>query len=262
MFSERILVRTLWTGAGVLAFLSCSVKENRDKCPCTLSLEMDRLPALVTILDKDSGEIVQRIVEESPSILKVSHGFLAISLGAMDAEGESPGEVFNSEGALSILGGNDCPKVWLDHCPEVDTEGEYTQISSTLHRSFALLTVKIVKADGQWKPYDIEIEGEVNGYNMDTTPSDGKFKVLLTPDSEYTCRLSLPRQKDNSLLLHIKDEDASLRTFTLGEALHRNGYDWRAPDLSDIEIEINYQFSRINVVTDLWSDSFPLEIVV
>ena len=35
--------------AGLLLLLSCSVKENRELCPCALSIELTHLPGPVTV---------------------------------------------------------------------------------------------------------------------------------------------------------------------------------------------------------------------
>ncbi|MBR6346372.1 MAG: hypothetical protein IKR69_03185 [Bacteroidales bacterium] len=259
MFSDRLCLLLC-----LLALLcSCSVKEDRNRCPCTVSLNIDRLPAVATVRDGGGNVLSRTLVETSPAVIEVPHGLLSFSFGAMDSSAEPPAdEIFAEDGAVQIEPGEECPKVWLEYCGAMDTSGELVELSPVLHRSFALLTLNIVHPEGETVPYDVSIDGEVDGYGPDCAPSEGAFGVRLAVDERFSCSLSLPRQRDNSLMLHIVSGERILRSFALGETLSANGYDWSAPDLSDIEVTIDYRFSMITLGTDLWSISVPLEIVV
>ena len=53
-----------------------------------------------------------------------------------------------------------------------------------------------------------------------------------------------------------------VRTFSLGEALRRAGYDWTAEDLPDIGLRLDLSVTEIRLVCEGFGPPIPVEIVI
>ena len=109
----------------------------------------------------------------------------------------------------------------------------------------------------QGKGLELWVRSNYTGIDPMGNLMKGEYSIATTPGGVVT----VPRQGDNSLSLEVRDpEDGLLRSFALGEYLHRAGYDWTAPSLEDVSILINYARSTIYLSTWYWSQSFDVEI--
>lgn len=105
------------------------------------------------------------------------------------------------------------------------------------------------------------LEGNVSGYSMDGTPEEGVFYSFSSASSGGLCHLRIPRQVDGSLLLEIDFLDTGeVRTFPVGEYILESGYDWSAPDLEDIEVEMDFSRSSLTFTVSKWKKTLSYEI--
>ncbi len=233
----------------VLLTVSCSVKEDRTDCPCSLFVELESLPpsAKAQLSFSSEGFYDSRTALQDTSLMvqvpKTDVLVLAIS-------GASPGD----DGRVRIPLGFECPPLHL-FAGEVDARGERAELTARLHKHYCLLELEFSGPPGWGEPYWTEIRGEVNGIEMDGSPSEGEFSCRL--DSGFSCRL--PRQSPDRLLwLDIAMPDRVVRTFNLARFMLDAGYDWTAPDLEDMTLHIDLSVSEISFRTDNWSTVIPI----
>ena len=110
-----------------------------------------------------------------------------------------------------------------------------------------------------------------SGYYTSGSPVPGFFRCRPDPSPGQAGKTDwtacLPRQRDDSLLLHICDLNAGeetppLRTFALGHIIAAAGYDWTAPDLEDLTLDLDFAASTLTLGTDRWTRTLSFEIIL
>lgn len=247
---------------GLLCCVSCSVKENREQCPCLLRLDLK--------------DIDTSVINSADLFLSCSGGYefsevldLACCSGIYESlvpQGEVKlwlysgleGECAGTEG-LRIPYGEDCPPVYM-HSSVVVASGEQVSETVVMQKNHCILTI-YVKSEDQF-PYSFRFNGSVNGYGVRGEPSEGAFSYSVSPDSDNMCVVCLPRQIDDSLILEISDESDILRIFTLGEYISAAGYDWKERDLRDVTVGIDFVVSQFTVAVSDWDETLVYEVVI
>ena len=238
----------------LLLLPSCSVKENRAACPCALALELADLPVRPVVVSVTGEEYVYTKVVHADTVLvlPVPKGELTVSaVGGALAEGD---------GSVRIPVGEEAPPLYLFHA-DVSTAGsEQIVLPVTLHKHFCALKLRFTGPPGYGPPFEVEVEGFVDGWLPSGDPKPGPFTRRLLPGSDGRAILRLPRQGDDSLLMHIVFSDRIVRTFALGSYIAASGYDWTAPDLEDLTLTVDIALTSITFSTDLWSTVEDVEV--
>ena len=247
---------------GLLCCVSCSVKENRERCPCLLRLDLRNIDTSVVksadlFLSCSGGyefsESLDLTFCDGEYDILVPQGEVSLWLYS-GLEGEGVG----SEG-LKIPYGEDCPLVYM-HSSVVAASGEQVSETVVMQKNHCLLTVYIKSKEGF--PYSLSFKGMVDGYDTTGRPSEGEFSYSVNPDQDNMCVVCLPRQIDNSLILEISDESDILRIFTLGEYISAAGYDWSERDLRDVTVGIDFVVSQFTVAVSDWDDVHFYEVAI
>lgn len=277
--------------AAVLVFvsiLSCSVKEDRDSCPCILRFDLSE-----AFKDSD-GSLTM--------VIKGPDGFVCcdtLRAGEKLAEGYSAGndsiytvlvprkeltvDFYTPFGVMkNPLEGyrpeKICAPVW--HWSEILTaEGEMVERKVRPHKDYCRLTVSLVGNPGVALPYELLFVSNIDGYLPGGKLSEGIFVERVTPGvfgqpsamtdrlsaSGCRCSVNLLRQKDSSLMMEVVPEGqaaVSLRSFAIGEYLVAAGYDWTAVDLEDVDITLDFAATNILVTTDKWTRRLEFSVVI
>ena len=251
MSSERLLPIL----ASLLFLSSCSVKENRAACPCALALELTALPVRPVVLSvTGEGYSITEIVQvDTVLVLPVPKGKLAVSaVGGALAEGD---------GSVLIPTGEEAPPLYLFYA-DVSTDAEQVVLPVSLHKQYCGLDLVFTGPSGYGPPFEVAVEGAYGGWLPDGSPSAGPFSRRLLPGSDGRATLRLPRQGDDSLLMHIVFSDQKVRTFALGSYIAASGYDWSAPELEDLTLHVDISVTSVTVSTDLWSRTEEIELFI
>ena len=231
MGMNRILF-VMWM-AGMLFLSSCSIKEDRDGCPCWMTVEM---PDLVgqdgekvgqdgrsPVGAGDDGTVVLRLRGNSDEDA-VDYEYqvteaVRVDVGALEYEVPR-----GAVGVSAVAFGNEMPdRVGYDGIVGYDGDeiripvGEqmdslygyfrmfYTRCESVLcdvelHKEFCTVSFTLGD-DGYVSPYDLEVWGNVAGVSAwDLMPLEGDFRFAPSPE-DGVYRVRVPRQVDNSLEL-------------------------------------------------------------
>lgn len=233
-------------------WMSCTiVKEDRRDCPCTLAVEMRSLPACPVLLYAD-GTLAGEALRDTCLRVKVPRGPRA-QLSAVS------GAVPSSAMELRIPFGSESPALYA-WSTVADCSADTGSATVRLSRHHCYLALEVVSPPGWAQPFQAVVRGDVDGWSLSSSsPTDGPFRCTLS--SGFTCRL--PRQRPESeLWLDIVMPEGVVRTFSLGAALLRSGYDWTAPDLPDIGLRLDLSVTQITLSYGVFSEVFPLEIVI
>jgi len=234
--------------AGVLILLSCSVKENRTLCPCALTIELFGLPGPVSV-QVVAGDHRATYTARQDTVMLVQAPKGKIRLMAVCGARLEPEE------NLEIPFGYECPPVYL-YSDLVNTLCDSTRVSVQLNKHFCTLSLSFDGPNGWGEPFWAQIRGNVNGLDHEGQPTEGDFSCRL--DAGFTVRL--PRQApDEELWLDISMPDQVVRSFALGTYRQQAGYDWTAPDLEDLPLQIQLSVTELLLLSGLWKTEIPIE---
>ena len=242
-----------------MLLMSCSIKENRDGCPCWMTVEMpDRVGHDGSVVLRLHGNYDEGAMDYA---YKISESIKA-DVGILEYEvprGSVGVSVVNSarlevpvdEQMDSLYG---FFKMYHTRCESVKCDVE-------LHKEFC--TVSFTLVDEHYEsPYDIEVRGNVSGVSpWDLVPVSGAFKYAPVAE-EGVYRLRVPRQVDASLEMVMLSNQEIVNRLPLGEYIIRSGYDWSAKDLSDVSVALDLKKQQVMVTVSGWDEIVVMDVVI
>ena len=163
---------------------------------------------------------------------------------------------------FEIPPGEDCPRL-LTGALTVDTRGEEAFCRPEVHKNYCILTLRLLTEGEEPFPFQITLRGIISGFHPTGEPREGLFFYTLPPfDDKGMAVAGIPRQRDASLRMDVLFSDQILRSFALGEILARQGFDWKAEDLADVELELDFARTELRVRTLLWEEIVAYEKVL
>lgn len=248
----RILIVFLYAAV----YVACSVKEERGVCPASLYLEFEQsyptcpYPANLTVLSL--GDVIW--TDELDLGKEVGEYCITVPKQPVHVRVWTGTENLETKDGIEIPWGRDCPKVYMCDS-DVEIRGEEVRVDVSMRKNHCIMTV--VSTDKSGFPYGIHVTGNVCGYTATGQPKSGEFHApLLKNDDDYVWEMSLPRQTDDSLLLHVSDDTGVLTTFALGQYLSSSGYDWSKADLDDVSVTLDYALTQVRVLIDGWESVY------
>ena len=161
---------------------SCSIKEDRDPCPCVLDIFLedsgDHAERLALSAWDGTGRLfLDRIdTDKYPDIYqkKVPKGFLNVcaygGVGYMALKGDR----------LIIPEGYPCDPVWAYRGDILDATGETAEDHVTLHKQYAVIHIRLDSLGRDTGGAILRAVGTVNGLDISTLePVKGKGKIRL-----------------------------------------------------------------------------------
>ena len=249
---------------GALCASSCSIKEDRWPCPCWLVFHEDPESSihpegefLVKVFPEGKAEEEKSITMEWKSLqddsyeVSVSKGYKTINL----ISGISRSVLSVSD--LIISPG--CQADSIYSCVgTVACLGEEAVVPVRMGKQFASVFLRM-ENDSDSYPFSLRVSGMVDGVSLlSLLPHKGPFVVDCEPVvGENEFRFRLPRQKDGSLLLELREKGAgadspALETIPLGDYIIASGFDWTKVSLEDIYIGVDYARAGIRVKVNDW----------
>ena len=285
---NRILF-VMWM-AGMVFLSSCSIKEDRDGCPCWMAVEMpeqvghdggqvDNDDCVVLRLRGNSDEDEVGYSYQVTEAVKPDVGALeyevprgSVGVSAVALGNEIPGQ----SGYDGIVGhdgivGYDGDEIRIPVGEQMDSlygffRMFYTRCESVLcdvelHKEFCTVSFTLGD-DGYVSPYDLEVWGNVAGVSAwDLMPLEGDFRFAPSlEDGVY--RVRVPRQEDNSLEMVMLDGDDIVDSLPLGEYIARSGYDWTAEDLADVNVALDLEMQQVMITVSGWDGVVVMDIVI
>ena len=244
----------------VMMFLSsCFVKEDRDGCPCWMTVEMpDRVGHDGSVVLRLHGNYDEGAMDYA---YKVSESIKA-DVGILEYEvprGSIGVSVVNSA-RLVVPVGEQMDSLY-GFFKMYHTRCESVRSKVKLHKEFC--TVSFTLVDEHYEsPYDIEVRGNVSGVSpWDLVPVSGAFKYAPVAE-EGVYRVRIPRQVDASLEMVMLSNQEIVNRLPLGEYIIRSGYDWAAKDLSDVSVALDLEKQQVMVTVSGWDEIVVMDVVI
>lgn len=279
---------------GMLFLSSCSIKEDRDGCPCRMTVNLpDVVESRWKSPEVQSGIDYQSVTKSLKSRQHVAESVVLRLRGnsdedAINYEYQVTEEVKVSSGALEYevprgavgVSAVNPVRLTIPVGEQMDslygffkmyhTRCESVLCDVELHKEFCTVSFTLGE-DGYTSPYDIEVLGNVAGVSAwDLMPVQGEFRYApILKNGVYQVRV--PRQVDNSLelvMLEIPDqvgydgERVVVDRLPLGEYIARSGYDWTAEDLADVNVALDLEMQQVMITVSGWDGVVVMDIVI
>lgn len=271
--------------AGMLFLSSCSIKEDRDGCPCWMKVDLSdvaesrwKSPEVQSSIDYHS------VTKSLKSRSNVAENVLLRLRGnsdedAVEYEYQMTEEVKVSVGALEYevprgavgVSAVNLARLQVPVGEQMDSlygffRMFYTRCESVLcnvelHKEFCNISFTLGDK-GYVSPYDIEVWGNVAGVSAwDLMPLEGDFRYAPVPE-DGVYRVRVPRQVDNSLELVMMENSEIVDRLPLGEYIARSGYDWAEEDLADVSVALDLERQQVMISVSDWDGVVVMDIVI
>lgn len=239
-----------------LIVCSCSlVKENRDPCPCRLDIHVSGThgaPATVMV-ENASDSYSYSVMGDTLLQVFVPRGKVSVTAWS--------GAPQPAQGAFMGSSQTGFPPLYLCHCT-LDARGEEVIAHARLRKQFCTLRISVEGPPGWGPPIGTAVRGYACGMNITGLPLEGPFHCSLG-DSPDNWSLRIPRQDpDSPLLLDIVLADSVVRTFSLGTYLKEASFDWSAPDLADLDLQLSLSVTSLTVLSPSWNPPTSVTVVI
>jgi len=169
------------------------------------------------------------------------------------------GAPLSPEGIVPIPYGSQSP-AFCSFSTRADCRGETGLVTVEMQRHFSELSLSFEAAEGQELPFWAEVRGCVGGLSLpDGVPLPGDFRCRM--DENGRCRLPRQREED-PLWLDIVMADGVVRSFPLAASLRASDYDWNAPSLEEISLQVSLSITEISFEGEVWRAAFPLQLLI
>lgn len=249
----------------ILFLLSaCTVKEEREDCPCILTIYMpesflDDNKLLIKgwtgneTLFSDKVDIRDYPEGQEKRVPKGSVEYFACSnLSNSHLDGT---RIITSKGKQA-------DRIFA-YSTSLDTSSETAYDRIFLHKQFATLHITFGKKYGNDPGIsDVEIDAGYNGIDiLGMRPLEGDFHYnAKAQDNGHEIRL--PRQGDGRIQMKILRNSTLIDTLELDTILKENGFSWEKEDLDDIWLDFDYGRHTVTVKTEEWVGTEPYAEVI
>lgn len=235
---------------------ACTVKEDREPCPCYLNVsfrDREHITSEVGILGWDATEVFRAgidIADHDPYWVKaVRKGTfrLAVYTGAA---GTLPADHY-----AVIPPGSQSDSLYAFHA-EVDATGEMAFADVVLRKQFCTVHLDLRKSAEQMRDFRFLVEGGTCGFDLlsfEAVPGIFRHEPSARP-GERVVNFRIPRQADESMTVTAWYGGLDAGTFPLGSYIARTGYNWSAEELQDIYVVIDLALGQVTVSVDDWED--------
>ena len=258
--------------AALLAACSCSIREERDGCPCILTITADR--ESVWHYTIPIGESVYRQAIPYPVSLRIDMGgYLAYdNPGAFPARQEEERiEIVKGQAlvtyhtsltnakedreGITISKGQQWDRLFIGR-DEVFCEGETARDTLHFRKEHCIIWLYMAGMPaGDECPFSILLSGNVVGIDPQTlSPVKGEFQCVPEQLETFVFQAVVPRQTDDTLTLELTDDSGRTHSYDVGKSIADAGYDWGKDDLDNLTLRIEYGIPGISVTVLPWEE--------
>lgn len=256
---RKILIPLLTAG---IILCSCSVKEDRSPCPCWLQVTYLDSPDIERSLSGFSSEKLFSTEVKSREVfveVTVPRTFVTVS-----SYRKMPG-ISLCGNSILIEKGRQADSLYA-HCASVDCRGEDAVDTVRHHKQFSTVYLTFENTQEELMGrYGIRVKGDVCGMDITSLcPVDGEFEFVPGEISEGTYRFRVPRQKDDSIVFELisREDGEVVDTIAAGILIKDMGFDWKARDLNDIVMTIDFSKVTLEVSVREWDSHEIYDVTI
>lgn len=247
------------------ALVSCSIKEDREPCPCVLEIDFSECPLYKEAMTLQGWREEASCFSESIVPGELERGVFKskIEKGTLEYNACSPLEESFLDGCCVIIPAGHQSDPLFACSATVKALGETASDTVRLHKQFADMTVSFGKQNGvESDIVSITVTATSKGIDLRSlTPVEGKFRCNSSAENGFF-KVRLPRLSDGRIVIDTYTVDGFLKRFELGEPVKSSGFDWEAEDLDDLWIDYDFGRSEITVEIVSWSEGYDITEII
>jgi len=255
--------------AVLMMCLSCSVKEDRAECPCSVSVVTQALgDCVVSFYASDRSLIERKVISAADLLSGENHTYVPkgdIYVSVLDGM-----EHMSLVNGYSIVcrSGIDADRVYGFSRRDAAT-GDTLLVTGVLQKQHSVITLILRNAPGEEYPYDIRVVTPCNALDLVSFAGDGDAMAYepavvhagvsaksQESRDDWSATFVVTRQDDDKpLLLHFLDRvsGAVSSTLDLGHFIALTGYSWSAEYLGDITVVLDRVKMTLTVEVADWN---------
>lgn len=263
--TDRMFVACAALVAGALT-ISCSVKENREPCPCYLEILFPERDVVTRSVDV-GGWNSKFVFSENIDLSKYPEGYLcAVERQSLVVSACTGRDAAGQDGRKVVIPfGSQSDSLYAFY-REVDCTGEDASCEVRFYKQFATVNVDIRKSVAEMAKYSVKVSGNTCGFDLlSFVPVIGPFECTAVPvKNDIAFRFRVPRQTDNSMSVQLYKDGSDAGEFALGRLIERMGYNWLDDDLKDVYVTIDHVSATLFIRVEGWEyvEEFPLREVI
>lgn len=238
----------------------CNIKEDRRQCPCMLGIDMsdvrigegDYLEMYITSMTDllhserlDAASLTDELLVDVPRT----------SLRLMAWCG---GEGMTGPDGLVIPMGSQCPRVYM-YVTDIDAVAEVCRDTLKMKKNHCVISFSV--REDVVDVAGVAVRGSVCGYDASGDPVEGDFLSYASSRDSFPY-VVVPRQSGGEMSLEVEYGNGKVFTFPLSEYIYATGYDWDAPDLCDLIVNIDLVHTEISLEIQGWDEEFFFDVVL
>lgn len=243
--------------AAAVILSSCSVKEDRDGCPCRLEVDFTAFGPLGgtpdLVIRSEGYAPVDGVRTENSWSGDVRKGIYTVSVVRAGRQADiGTDEIRFPEGVE--------PDSLYAFAREADCRGEKVRISAQVRKQFCSVTLR--EKEKTLLQYAVRSRhGALSRAGLAPLPAPLAFPARRNADGDVCFRL--PRQgPDSHLLLEVSEGEGEFWSLPLGEWMEKAGYDWTLPSLADFRMEIDYTASEVRIRILDWTEGETMTLTI
>lgn len=262
----------------VACLLSCTkyVWENRQDCPCTLTLDLKNIPPGIDTLHVwmfgEDNEILYRDTIGSEYFGRDYEVLIKRNIVRCFIWGNiREATILNDNLTLNtslIKQKNISADSLYFYKTELNTSGEHCRDVVNLKKDFSTVDVTLKSQPSGTDQIQIELFSGTAGRYVDGRFLAGNGNIISTSflqEGNTMFSYRIIRQANlldvtMALIVLRGDNIPLMEKFPLGKWLQENGYDMTAENLSDIRIEFDLSLNFVQISVDDWQVTFPTDI--
>lgn len=233
---------------------SCSVKEDRLRCPCRLVIGFDESieSSELSVSVHSAGETVFEDVLH-PALL--DSRVLLVPRNVVSVISYDPlSELCQDAEIYLIEPGKQCDSIYCG-VTIVDCRGDEASAVVSAGKQFATVYLNVIASGSSpTLPESVLVSGDICGLNLATLlPVRGEFFYNTDLDEYRSCSFRVPRQQDSRLSLELSGNTGSTGSIDIGRIISNSGYDWSAESLPDILLDISLAELEAGLIVSDWN---------
>lgn len=256
--------RTLAFFAALCLFPACTIHEDREGCPCRLTIFAFRSNSgtphreLRLLLNADT-KLIDEDIKVSDENTKVYYLVPKSIVEVFSISGLDRSSI--KDGTVVIPRGSQSDSIFA-YSNVVDARGETAADTLRLHKQFTTLEIE-VEGDILTDGLQLRLSGNACGFReLGLLAVEGRFEAELERVRDNVFRARIPRQCDNALTLSVHRGKDLLREYEVGRLLSEVGMDWTKPSLDDVCLSVDLSKTTISIEISDWDTGLTTETVI
>lgn len=264
----------LLLAAGLLAAGGCTVREDRQPCPCFLDVDYREVLAAGLFPAEEPGIVdVAVLIPEHP--VRCTHKLAACpdieektvmrdTAQVIALVGNRMPEGFPERGTqIRYEAGNQIDSLYV-HTARLDCTVEETTCVLKPQKQFSTITFTDETDGNTLRKYNLVVRGTTCGFDAaDLSALEGDYLYTVQEyDRNGRISVRIPRQLESSLMLDFYDKDTYQQLFSapVGLYLFDAGYDRQAPGLEDYSVRINFEEALVYLRIADWEEEYIYQL--